>query len=85
MAYYENEILKELTVGETYTEGQIADLLQTDRTKSLILCDSLSRFDPTGNAKFKVIDRYDTYIHKNDDFAYHIPSRKTIVYIVKKV
>ncbi|MBD5798601.1 MULTISPECIES: hypothetical protein [Bacillus] len=85
MVYCDDEILKELTVGKIYSERQISSLLHTDRTKSLVLCDSVSRFGDSETERFQVMGKYETYIHKNEDYSYHIPSRKTMVYVIEKV
>lgn len=70
-------------MGGVYTERQISDLLHTNRTQLIILCDDVSKFDESEAERFQVIGKYETYSHKNEDYSYHIPSRKTMVYVIE--
>ncbi|MEI4620086.1 hypothetical protein [Bacillus cereus] len=79
------ETLEELAVGGVYTDRQISNLLHTDRTQLMILCDDVSKFGESEAERFQVIDKYETYSHKNEDYSYHIPSRKTMVYVIEKI
>ncbi|MGH0593695.1 hypothetical protein ACQVPY_15580 [Bacillus pretiosus] len=80
-----DEMLKELTVGGIYTERQIYNLLHTNRKELMILCDSVSKFDGSEDEKFQVMGKYGIYVHKNEDYSYHEPSSKTMVYVVEKI
>ncbi|MEI4623900.1 hypothetical protein KFD70_27265 [Bacillus pfraonensis] len=79
------ETLEELAVGGVYTERQISSLLHNNRTKLMILCDDVSKFGESETERFQVIGKYETYSHKNEDYSYHIPSRKTMVYVIEKI
>ncbi|UNP78395.1 hypothetical protein MN033_09535 [Bacillus nitratireducens] len=85
MAYYEDEIKKDLQVGETYTEREIASIIYFDVKGSLVICDSISQFNSSGNRKFKVDDRLEQYVHQHIGDSYRIPSEKSKVFVVKQV
>ncbi|MEH6935792.1 hypothetical protein [Bacillus sp. JJ783] len=72
------EMLKELAVGGIYTEKQISNLLCNNRKDLTILCDSETE-------RFKVMGKYEIYVHNNQGYSYHAPSKKTLVYIIEKI
>ncbi|WP_342720112.1 hypothetical protein AAG068_29545 (plasmid) [Bacillus paramycoides] len=79
------EVLEELTVGEIYTERQIYDLLCNVGNDITILCDSVSEFNESEIERFKVMGKYEIFIHKNENQSYCAPSKKTMVYIIEKI
>lgn len=78
------EISEELTVGEIYTERQIYDLLCNAGTEIIILCDSVSEFNKSEIERFKVMGKYEIFIHQNENHSYCAPSQKTMVYVIEK-
>jgi hypothetical protein len=82
MAYYEDEIKKELKVGETYTSREIASLLAF--SDSVVLNDEVSQFSSSSDRKFKVVNVLETFVHRNERSTYQIPYKKNNVYIVQK-
>ncbi|EJR92078.1 hypothetical protein IKE_05987 [Bacillus cereus VD196] len=79
------EILEELSVGEIYTERQICDLLYNASIEITILCDSVSEFNESEIERFKVIGKYEIFIHKNENHSYCAPTKKTMVYVIEKI
>jgi hypothetical protein len=79
------EILEELSVGEIYTERQICDLLYNTGTEIAILCDSVSEFGESDIERFQVMGKYEIFIHKNENYSYCAPSKKTMVYVIEKI
>ncbi|WP_241139247.1 hypothetical protein [Bacillus mycoides] len=79
------EILKELAVGEKYTEKQISNLLCNNRKELTILCDSVTKFGESETERFQVMGKYEIYVHKNQGYSYHAPSKKTMVYVIEKI
>jgi hypothetical protein len=85
MAFYEDEIKKELHVGEVYTEKEISSIVYF--SSHVILCKDKRQFRVEGSGQFKVVDEMDTYIHVNDmngRGAYKIPSSIQKVYVVEQ-
>ncbi|PEF72605.1 hypothetical protein [Bacillus pseudomycoides] len=79
------EMLKELAVGGIYIEKQISNLLCTNRKELTILCDSVTKFGESETERFQVIGKYEIYVHKNQGYSYHAPSKKTMVYVIEKI
>jgi len=79
------ELLKELAVGGIYTEKQISNLLCNNRKDLTILCDSVTKFCESETERFKVMGKYEIYVHNNQSYSYHAPSKKTLVYIIEKI
>jgi hypothetical protein len=50
----------------------------------VILCHDVIRFDSESDRKFKVVDKLETFIHKQVDRTYRIPSDKSKIFIVKR-
>lgn len=84
MAYFEDEIKKDLEVGEIYTSSEIASILYFS-SSSIVLCEDTSHFHKTNDVHYKVLNKMETFLHKNERFSYSIPSKKTKIFIVKKV
>jgi len=87
MSFYEDEIKKELNLGEVYTEREISSIVYF--SPHMILCKDKRQFSPTGNWSFKVVDKMDTYVHVNDQNgrgAYRVPPMdKKTVYVIEQV
>ncbi|AIK40723.1 MULTISPECIES: hypothetical protein [Bacillus] len=79
------EMLKELAIGGIYTEKQISNLLCNNRKELTILCDSVSKFGESETERFQVMGKYEIYVHRNEGYSYHAPSRKTMVYVIEKI
>ncbi|CAI8738494.1 hypothetical protein COM13_12480 [Bacillus pseudomycoides] len=79
------EMLKELAIGGIYTEKQISNLLCNNRKELTILCDSVSKFGESETERFQVMGKYEIYVHRNKGYSYHVPSRKTMVYVIEKI
>ncbi|MEY8351660.1 hypothetical protein AALF16_26050 [Bacillus cereus] len=79
------EILEKLSVGGIYTERQIYDLLCNADTEITILCDSVSALNESEIEKFKVMGKYEIFIHKNENHSYCAPLNKTMVYVIEKI
>ncbi|KWU65535.1 hypothetical protein AWW70_09920 [Bacillus mycoides] len=81
------EMLKELAVAGIYTEKQISNLLCNNRKELTILCDSVTKFGESESEteRFKVMGKYEIYVHNNQGYSYHAPSKKTLVYIIEKI
>ncbi|MBT2735150.1 hypothetical protein [Bacillus sp. ISL-7] len=85
MSYYESEILNDLEIGEIYTSRDIASIVYYKRN-SIILCEDTSNFrSEDTETKFKVIDRMETFIHKNERSSYVMNNTKQLIYVVKKI
>ncbi|PFV97174.1 hypothetical protein COL21_12680 [Bacillus thuringiensis] len=78
------EISEELTVGEIYTERQIYDLLCNAGTEITILCDSVVEFNESEIERFKVMGKYEIFIHQNENHSYCAPSQNTMVYVIEQ-
>ncbi|PEB39009.1 hypothetical protein [Bacillus pseudomycoides] len=79
------EMLKELAIGGIYTEKQISNFLCNNRKELTILCDSVSKFGESETERFQVMGKYEIYVHRNEGYSYHAPSRKTMVYVIEKI
>ncbi|MGX5557817.1 hypothetical protein [Bacillus cereus] len=79
------EIIEGLTVGEIYTERQIYNLLCNSGTEITILCDSVLEFNESEIERFKVMGKYEIFIHQNENHSYCAPSQKTMVYVIEKI
>nr|WP_252195837.1 hypothetical protein [Bacillus mycoides] len=78
------EMLKELAVGGIYTEKQISNLLCNNRKDLTILCDSVTKFCESETERFKVMGKYEIYVHNNQSYSYHAPSKKDISLYYRK-
>ncbi|MBE5107357.1 hypothetical protein IGI01_19370 [Bacillus thuringiensis] len=74
-----------LLVGEIYTERQIHDLLYNADNEITILCDSVSEFGESEIERFRVMGKYEIFVHKNENHSYCAPSKKTMVCVIEKI
>ncbi|TCN25498.1 hypothetical protein [Mesobacillus foraminis] len=83
MAYFEDEIKKDLVLGEIYTSREISSLLSFSNV--VVLCEDVSYFNDTSDMKFKVINKTESYIHRNENHSYHFSNNRSRVFTVKRV
>lgn len=83
MGYVENE-LNDLEKGIIYTTRDIAAIV-SNKKNALVLSEDTSSFqDGDMSSRYLVMNRVETFIHRNDGGSYAIPSSKQLIYIVKK-
>lgn len=85
MAYFEDEILKELVVGEAYTSRQLR-IFVIESKNVLVLSKSESNFmNSNETRKLQVLDKIEAFAHKadNQSATYLIPNTRSIIYIVQ--
>jgi hypothetical protein len=81
---YLGEELYDLEKGIIYTTDEIASLVN-HKENALVLCEDTSCFrEEDTSSRYLVMNKIETFIHKNDGGAYFIPSSKQLIYIVKK-
>lgn len=84
MAFFEDEIIKDLEVGNTYTEREISSILYF-KDNTMVICEDTKHFKSDNTvSKYKVLERTEAYIHEKRN-NYVIPNGTTIVYWVMKV
>ncbi|MGN4714115.1 hypothetical protein ACTFR9_26810 [Bacillus cereus group sp. MYBK222-1] len=83
MSYYDNEVRKELEVGEVYKEREIAIFMDNARDNVMVICDLNRSFDMDSEDKYKVFDRLDTNVHTHSDYRHQVNRKR--IYIVKRV
>ncbi|PJZ18401.1 hypothetical protein CEW46_28770, partial [Bacillus cereus] len=44
-----------------------------------------SRFSANSDRMFEVINRVETYMHKNEDYTYQVSDRPKLIYVVEQV
>ena len=83
MAYYEDEILHDLNIGESYTQRQLV-IFVVENENIAVVSRSCSQFADYSDSKHRVIDIIEGYEHKGDrQRTYYIPSATTKIYIVE--
>lgn len=84
-SYYESEILKELEVGEIYSERDIRGFISSKRDVT-ILCPNTWQFDSNNRyTKYKVLDMFKTYLHQKVNGNYKINTDEKTVYKILRV
>jgi hypothetical protein len=79
----ENE-LNDLEKGTIYTSEEIASIV-CNKKNAFVLCEDTSSFpNEDATSRYLVKNRIETFIHRNDEGSYYIPSSKQLIYIVKK-
>ncbi|PFL17940.1 hypothetical protein COJ07_21295 [Bacillus cereus] len=68
-----------------FSRKQISNLLCNNRKELTILCDSVAKFGESETERFQVMGKYEIYVHNNQGYSYHAPSKKTLVYIIEKI
>ena len=82
MAYYEDEILRELILGEKYTPKQLIIFL-VENDNATVISKSCNHFVEFSNQKHTVLEIIEGFEHRGEDHrTYHIPGKKTKIYIV---
>ncbi|MFJ7471132.1 hypothetical protein ACIQWI_21555 [Peribacillus frigoritolerans] len=82
MSFYEDEIPKDLEVGEEYTSRQIQIFLQVKR--NIIVLEDSGFLPDSDEFKYKVTNKSSKYVHRNDNNSYIIPSIETVIYEVTR-
>ena len=83
MGYMDKE-LNDLEKGTIYTTEEIASIVYHKRN-AFVLCEDTSFFRKEDtSSRYLVMNRIESFIHRNDGGSYFIPSSKQLVYIVKK-
>lgn len=82
MAYYEDEILYELNLGEKYTAKQLT-IFVVENNNTTIISKTCNHFIEYSTNMHTVLEIIEGFEHKGEDHrTYHIPSGKTKIYIV---
>lgn len=81
---YEEDIPKELIAGEVYTSEKITNYISFNNN-AVVLCDETAHFQIVSGISYRVKSKFETYVHKNENQTYHIPSSKKTVYYVERV
>lgn len=82
MSYYEDEILRELTINEKYTEKQLA-IFVVENIDVIVISKSSRQFIDYSKKEHQVIDIIEGYIHKGENRdTYHIPNGTKRIYVV---
>ena len=82
MAYYENEILRELNLGEMYTPKQLM-IFVVENSNTTVISKSCNHFVEFSTQKHTVLEIIEGFEHRGEDHrTYHIPGKKTKIYIV---
>ncbi|MGJ7923066.1 hypothetical protein [Neobacillus sp. LXY-4] len=83
MGYMENE-LNDLEKGTIYTTEEIASIVN-NKKDALVLSEDTSFFEKGDtSSRYLVMNKIESFIHRNDGGSYFIPSSKQLIYIVKK-
>lgn len=83
MGYFESE-LNDLEKGTIYTMEEIASIVN-NKKDALVLSEDTSVFRKEDtSSRYLVMNKIETFIHRNDGGAYFIPNSKQLIYIVKK-
>lgn len=83
--YSEDEIPKDLVIGETYTERQIYLFLHYSRKEAAILSEDKSRFDDENRTTvYEILSAEDTFVHAKGPTIVNIRSH-TKVYRIKMI
>ena len=85
MGIYNYEAKEDLQVGEVCLERDIYEIINIYKKGSIVLCDSVSRFSANSDRMFEVINRVETYMHKNEDYTYQVSDRPNLIYVVEQV
>lgn len=74
----------DLEKGTIYTTEAIARVIE-NKKNALVLCEDTPFFpaeDPS--TRFLVINKIETFIHRNDGESYRTPNTKRLIYFVQK-
>jgi hypothetical protein len=76
--------LNDLEKGTIYTTEEIANIVN-HKENAFVLCEDTPFFsEEDASTRYLVMNRVETFIHRNDGGSYFIPSSKQLIYIVKK-
>lgn len=83
MGYMEQE-LNDLQKGTIYTTEQIASIVN-NKKNALVLSEDTSVFRiGDTSSRYLVMNKTETFIHRNDGESYCIPNSKQLIYFLKK-
>lgn len=84
MSYYEDEIPKELKVGEKYTGRQLL-IYSLNNSNVYLFSKSCQRFAEWDENNYKISSILDGYLHYSDvsQATYHIPNAVSTIYIIE--
>ncbi len=83
MAYYEDEIPKELIKGNTYTERQIMIFLENNE-EALIISDYYTQLSKNSNRKATIHKVEEGFIHRMLGGTHSLPKDKTKIYYINE-
>jgi len=76
--------LNDLEKGTIYTTEEIANIVYHQKD-AFVLCEDTSFFpEEDTSSRYLVVNKIETFIHRNDGRSYCIPSSKQLLYIIKK-
>jgi hypothetical protein len=83
MGYMDSQ-LDDLQKGTIYTTEEIASIV--NRKKDVcVLCEDTPLFrEEDSSSRYLVMNKLETFVHRNDGGSYFKPSSKQLIYIVKK-
>lgn len=82
---YEDEIPRDLVVGQSYTVEEVTNFLFSN-PDSMILSENVSTLSAKLKDSVKVIEKYNTYVHTmcSDKANIRRPTSTTTVYVIQK-
>ena len=82
---YEDEIPRDLVVGQSYTVEEVTNFLYSN-PDSMILSENVSTLSAKIKDSVKVIEKYNTYVHAmcSDKTSIRRPTSTTTVYVIQK-
>jgi hypothetical protein len=82
VAYYEDEILHELNLGEKYTAKQLK-IFVVENKNTTVISKTCNHFVEYSTRMHTVLEIIEGFEHKGEhQSTYHVPSSKTKIYIV---
>lgn len=80
MTYFEDEILHELHIGESYTARQLRIFIENNN--AVIITRQNCQLSENSDYAFMVKDIIEGYEHRLHDYTYHIHNSTTKFYVV---
>jgi hypothetical protein len=81
MTYFEDEILRELQIGELYTSRQLRIFIENNN--AVIITRSNCQLSEYSDHSFIVKEIIEGYEHRLHNFSYYIPNSENKYYIVE--
>lgn len=82
MAYYVNEVPKELIVGTNYTEQELL-MFMNEHQNIKVFSKSCGQFSEGVPTPLRVLQIIEGYVHYNRNSTYFVPDQKAKIYIVE--